>query len=608
MQFASVVGAALGVSCRASMDVGATPHSLAVSLTSMHMRSNTVEHVIAERLTALASVDAGALDARVRKIEDHLAACGRVAAAHVPLVGVSMGELARRVQSMEAYLVRLGEHAEQLDRYNRSVLELNSAVVTTQPPGVLADARHGRLAAADAAAGKHMMDLSLSPWERRRLVAVSHDAAAAVRCKGAAPPTMLAEDYELAYGKVKGEVIGDGLAEIPGDSAVVTDSMQAMTDAEPANVVATPPVHVRRCHTHCGVCPRNLFDEAGEDEDPISDDALAGRLSPPQLGDVAGPSDLQRHAVCHMPSALVSDSAYVCSVDAEVQAVARPRYVDAEIQTSDEGVEGLATPDPDVFSEFFDGGECAVGDPAGVVRVDGGSGCRSAAGVSGSGDAAGCGRQAGGGNVNGGSGTDPSKDGFASRPVQGDEDVHLIYVPVPRIVEETADVPVPLGCAQQRIAEQAVDVLVSSIAEARIVEEHDAVIMEAASDSVLRMQLCAAEQVLDVPVLQTFEKNFDADEAARVALLEMVSGSIRMLEQFFLEHGTQPVGRMPSGQTLGGGDDALNTFFGEAGADLALSPECTQQRDDDAIAEKRRRYQRNLRRFEEYVVAEGLLP
>merc|ERR1712159_157800 len=37
-------------------------------------------------------------------------------------------------------------------------------------------------------------------------------------------------------------------------------------------------------------------------------------------------------------------------------------------------------------------------------------------------------------------------------------------------------------------------------------------------------------------------------------------------ELYCLEHGIQPDGQMPSGKTIGGGDDAFNTFFSETGA------------------------------------------
>ena len=37
-------------------------------------------------------------------------------------------------------------------------------------------------------------------------------------------------------------------------------------------------------------------------------------------------------------------------------------------------------------------------------------------------------------------------------------------------------------------------------------------------------------------------------------------------ELFCLEHGIQPDGQMPSDKTIGGGDDAFNTFFSETGA------------------------------------------
>src|ERR1700679_2723073 len=37
-------------------------------------------------------------------------------------------------------------------------------------------------------------------------------------------------------------------------------------------------------------------------------------------------------------------------------------------------------------------------------------------------------------------------------------------------------------------------------------------------------------------------------------------------ELYCLEHGIQPDGQMPSDKTMGGGDDAFNTFFSETGA------------------------------------------
>ncbi|MBO8631022.1 hypothetical protein INO08_15035, partial [Staphylococcus aureus] len=37
-------------------------------------------------------------------------------------------------------------------------------------------------------------------------------------------------------------------------------------------------------------------------------------------------------------------------------------------------------------------------------------------------------------------------------------------------------------------------------------------------------------------------------------------------ELYCLEHGIQPDGQMPGDKTVGGGDDAFNTFFSETGA------------------------------------------
>jgi hypothetical protein len=39
-------------------------------------------------------------------------------------------------------------------------------------------------------------------------------------------------------------------------------------------------------------------------------------------------------------------------------------------------------------------------------------------------------------------------------------------------------------------------------------------------------------------------------------------------ELYCLEHGIQPDGQMPSDKTIGGGDDAFNTFFSEVRHDL----------------------------------------
>ncbi|CAN0530082.1 unnamed protein product, partial [Scytosiphon promiscuus] len=41
-------------------------------------------------------------------------------------------------------------------------------------------------------------------------------------------------------------------------------------------------------------------------------------------------------------------------------------------------------------------------------------------------------------------------------------------------------------------------------------------------------------------------------------------------ELYCLEHGIQPDGQMPSDKTIGGGDDAFNTFFSETGELLVV--------------------------------------
>ncbi|KAH8086096.1 hypothetical protein JL720_7297 [Aureococcus anophagefferens] len=45
-----------------------------------------------------------------------------------------------------------------------------------------------------------------------------------------------------------------------------------------------------------------------------------------------------------------------------------------------------------------------------------------------------------------------------------------------------------------------------------------------------------------------------------------IQGGNACWELFCLEHGIQPDGQMPSDKTIGGGDDAFNTFFSETGA------------------------------------------
>ena len=49
-------------------------------------------------------------------------------------------------------------------------------------------------------------------------------------------------------------------------------------------------------------------------------------------------------------------------------------------------------------------------------------------------------------------------------------------------------------------------------------------------------------------------------------LLLNMECSLRCRELYCLEHGIQPDGQMPSDKTIGGGDDAFNTFFSETGA------------------------------------------
>ena len=52
----------------------------------------------------------------------------------------------------------------------------------------------------------------------------------------------------------------------------------------------------------------------------------------------------------------------------------------------------------------------------------------------------------------------------------------------------------------------------------------------------------------------------------------MLSGNA-CWELYCLEHGIQPDGQMPSDKTIGGGDDAFNTFFSETGELTARASE-----------------------------------
>ncbi|CAE7376080.1 unnamed protein product [Symbiodinium natans] len=75
--------------------------------------------------------------------------------------------------------------------------------------------------------------------------------------------------------------------------------------------------------------------------------------------------------------------------------------------------------------------------------------------------------------------------------------------------------------------------------------------------------LCAAERFADAPSARS-ERCFAA------ICIHIGQGGVQIgnacWELFCLEHGIQPDGQMPSDKTIGGGDDAFNTFFSETGA------------------------------------------
>ena len=50
---------------------------------------------------------------------------------------------------------------------------------------------------------------------------------------------------------------------------------------------------------------------------------------------------------------------------------------------------------------------------------------------------------------------------------------------------------------------------------------------------------------------------------ARWAINGDLATPLARRELYCLEHGIQPDGQMPSDKTIGGGDDAFNTFFSE---------------------------------------------
>jgi tubulin alpha len=79
-------------------------------------------------------------------------------------------------------------------------------------------------------------------------------------------------------------------------------------------------------------------------------------------------------------------------------------------------------------------------------------------------------------------------------------------------------------------------------------------------------------------------------------------------ELFCLEHGIQPDGQMPSDKTIGGGDDAFNTFFSETGAGKHVPRAVFLDLEPTVIDEVRTGTYRQLFHPEQLISGKKMLP